>query len=246
MHRTAARPLLAPGPRRWLLLGLTLAWLWASSAFTPWALSAASMMVFYDALFYARFALAGWWLVELGLLVHRSRPTRVAAAPLALALVLAVLVPQLRKTEAGLHVLLRFSLPALEQAIGDRHTSGHAPILADDQRRRIGAFLVDTWRLPCAADQPWLWLGRPFGAGSGINLALVRSQHGPPEAPDRHAFRFRSLGHGWWLAYQNPAQFFRPGGPASQPNSPCQPGETLDRHRQGLAFIEKGVRQVSD
>lgn len=246
MPRTAARPLLAPGPRRWLLLGLTMAWLWASSAFTPWALSAASMMVFYDALFYARFVLAGWWLVELGLLVHRGRPTPVTIAPMALALALAVLVPQLRQTESGLAALLRLSLPALEQANRERQVSGPSLIPADDRRRRIGWFLIDTWRLPCTTDQPWLWLGRPFGAGSGINLALVRSQHGPPEAPDRHAFRFRTLGHGWWLAYQNPAQFFRPGGPASRPPTDCQAGETLDRHRQGLAFIEKGVRQVSD
>ena len=44
-----------------------------------------------------------------------------------------------------------------------------------DVRHRAGHFIVDTVRHPCGGTEPWLWLGRPHGAGSGTNLALVHA-----------------------------------------------------------------------
>ncbi len=225
------------GLRRWLLLGLILVRLWAGSAFTPWALSSAPLMLVYDALFYAGFVLAGWWLIELGLIARQRSIPLHAAAPLGLALACVLSNAGLADTAIGLHIRLHFSRPALEQAVAERASREPIHLPDDDRRRRIGAFLVDTWRLPCRPDQPWLWLGRPFGAGTGINRALIRSQQAVPDSPDSASLRVLDLGHGWWLAYQNPNAWFRPGGPAYGHNGPCRPGSTLSRHREGLDFI---------
>ena len=226
--------------RAWLLLALTALWLWAASEFAPWAPDPAPRLWLYDTLYYARFALGAWWLAEAGLLLARRRIATAAVVGLGLGLVAVTAAWGLRHTGPGLRLLTGLSAAALDRARAERARHGPVLIAADDHRRRVGAFLVDTWRLPCAPDQPWLWLGRPFGAGSGHNRALVYGGAAVPYSPDTASFRFLYLHGGWWLAYQNPRAWFRPGGHAERPVANCLPGEPLDRHAEGLRFIADG------
>ncbi len=104
----------------------------------------------------------------------------------------------------------------------------------NDLRQRAGHVLVDTVRFPCAATTPWFWLGRPHGAGSGINLAAVRSD-ARPQAPFAGAFRIRRLDGHWWMAYQHGARY-----QALQGDSravACATPQQAASHRAGMAFI---------
>ena len=61
--------------RLWLLLPLTAAWIWASSPFAPWALSLAPLTWLYDLLYYMRYGLLAWSLVEVVLAIQQLRTT---------------------------------------------------------------------------------------------------------------------------------------------------------------------------
>lgn len=104
---------------------------------------------------------------------------------------------------------------------------------SSDLRQRAGHVLVDTVRMPCATATPWFWLGRPHGAGSGINLALVRSD-APPQAPFADAFRIRRLDGHWWMAYQHGARYVALQGTGSA--AMCATPRETTSHRAGMAF----------
>lgn len=110
--------------------------------------------------------------------------------------------------------------------------AAHGP---GDLRQRAGHVLVDTVRLPCGAATPWFWLGRPHGAGSGINLALVRSD-GPPQVPFADAFRIRRIDDHWWMAYQNGGRYLAL--QTQDDEAACRAPRTLPSHRAGMAFID--------
>jgi len=61
-----------------------------------------------------------------------------------------------------------------------------------DQRQRVGWLLLDSVRAPCETEA-WLWLGRPFGGGSGINRALVFSPGRVPLTPHETGPRFVAI-----------------------------------------------------
>jgi hypothetical protein len=219
-------------PRPWILLLATLAWLWATSVFTPWAEDRAPRMWLYDLLFYLRFALLFWGGGELLRLALR-RASAMDVVPLAAAAfaVAAALVYQ--HSETG----LRWKVADSREALIAASKAGH-----DDRRRRVGHFIVDGVRLPCAGTrQAWLWLGRPHGGGTGTNLALVWGDGQRPATPLRDAFAFWPAGSGWWLAYQHGVRYRRalarrqPGDAGT-----CVPGVVLSRHRQGLALVADG------
>lgn len=229
-------PRVRPSPARCaLLLAVTLGWAWAGSVFTPWALELEHRLWLFDALYYLRFVLLAWGLFEAGVaiaaLAARRRPVRPmrALALLTTAAVVATLALQWGESDAGVRLAMRSSAPALaaERGAGD-----------SDARRRVGGWIVDTRRHPCGPDQPWLWLGRPFGGGTGTSRALVHAGDAVPVAPPGDAFRFRALGDGWWLAYQHGARYAE-GAPAS---APCAPGTTVTSHADGLAFLVDGQR----
>lgn len=233
--------------RLWLLLALTLALLWAHSPFTPWASSREPMWVLYDGLFYARYALLFWWAFEALRVLFRqvrreARRSRGLAEALLLALIAALAQAGGRAydSDAGLRLLLRASLSALEADAAAYATD-------DDRRHRVGAFLFDSRRFPCGSAQPWRWLGRPFGAGTGINQALVRVEAGTPLTPYAEAFRFRHLHAGWWLAYQD-AHAYLTGWHADQAAGTvpaCRPGAVIARHGEGRGFIAEGQRKLA-
>lgn len=222
--------------RRWLLLAGLLLWLWGVSVFTPWAESAESQIRLYDTFFYLRFVLGGWALLECALLLRdwRRRPGASAGAA-ALALGALLLVGAWLYAHAGIGQRIRMQLSAA--ALAD---AANGP---DSTRRwRAGHFIVDSRRHPCDQATPWLWLGRPFGAGSGTNLALAASGEQPPQAPGADAYRSWRAGNGWWMVYQHAARYHaRP----DRDRLPCMPVAAVAGHREGMAFIEAGRQALA-
>lgn len=222
--------------RCWLLAALTAAWAWAGSVFTPWALDLDHRLWLYDTLYYAGFALLAWGLVELALEARGRgiRRRRVATAP---PLALAALAGAAALLGDDSAVGLRIKTLAGAEALAAERAQGDS-----DARRRVGGFLVDTRRHPCSASQPWLWLGRPFGGGTGTGRALVFAGDGPPQVPFADAFRVRPVAGGWWLAYQHGAAYARAerDAAASPRPRPCVDAQRAATHRQGRAFIDAG------
>lgn len=215
------------------LLLLSLAWLYSKSVFAPWAESAEPRLWLYDTLLYSGFALYAWGLLEalrLGIIVRRRPERRRALVVPLLLLACAALV--------GLsHQLLHRSGTGWDLRVawsGDALQSFQTPAYSDD-RQRVGWLLVDTVRTPCEIE-PWLWLGRPFGAGSGINRALVFSPGSVPLTPHPSGIAFMAVNERWWMAYQNPERYYGEPGLAADA---CQPGQELDSHRQGERFIRR-------
>lgn len=234
--RSPTPPRVRPSPARCaLLLAATLAWAWAGSVFTPWALDLDHRLWLFDALYYLRFALLGWGLFEAGVaiaaLAARRRPVRPmrALALLTTAAVVATLALQWGESDAGVRLAMRFSAPALAAERGAADS---------DARRRVGGWIVDTRRHPCGPGQPWLWLGRPFGGGTGTSRALVQAGTEVPLTPNPDAFRFRPVAGGWWLAYQHGARYAQGAATAG----PCGPGTAVASHADGLGFIADGQR----
>ena len=208
-----------------LLLAATLAWLWASSPYTPWAEDAAPRLWLYDTLYYARVGLLAWLAAETALAAMRPARRGAPALGMLAAVALAWLAGWLYVDSGpGWRWRTRASLAALA-AVADAGDS--------DRRQRAGHVLVDTVRTPCGSAAPWLWLGRPHGGGSGINLALVRSR-GVPSSPVREAFVFLPLGAQWWMAYEDPVRHHA----ASAVR--CVPGRSVANHRAGLAHVAAG------
>lgn len=221
-----------PSLRPWLLPATTLLWLWAGSVFAPWAQDRAPRPWLHDLLFYLRFVLLAWAAAEiLSLAWRRKGASLQRALPLAAIAVVACTAWAYGHTAAG----LRWKVTTSRNALAMAARAGY-----NDQRRRAGHFLVDTSRVPCGAAQPWLWLGRPHGGGTGTNLALVRSGSRVPDAPPGDAFVFASLTDGWWMAYQHGARYRRAMPPRSASAAmDCMPG-TVVTHRQGMAFVDAG------
>jgi hypothetical protein len=218
--------------RPWILLLATLAWLWANSVFTPWAEDRAPVLWLYDLLFYLRFVLLFWGGGELLRLALR-RGSRTDTVPLAATVLVVLVALGYQHSETG----LRWKIAASSDALAAIAHDGDS-----DRRRRVGHFIVDSLRMPCAnAKQAWLWLGRPHGGGTGTNLALVRGGDHPPATPLHDAFAFWPARDGWWLAYQHGGRYQR----ALAQRTPgdanaCVPGVVLSRHRQGLALVADG------
>lgn len=210
-------------PRLALLLLATLAWLWAASVQTPWAADRAPRLWLYDLLFYLRVVLLAWLAAEGAWLFFRqAQRARMALAMLAL--VAGAWLGALLYADSGPG--WRWRALASRAALEALADAGYS-----DQRRRAGHVIVDTVRTPCGAHVPWLWLGRPHGAGSGINLALVRSA-GVPDTPVGGAFVFRHLGQDWWMAYENAAAHH-----AGAARRGCSPGHSVATHRAGRAHV---------
>lgn len=222
---------LAAPLRLWMLFALALAWCWSSSVFTPWAADLAPRLWLYDVLYYARVLLLFWGACEAMRVLLRRDWRASTLAPLALVLAIGATAWAYADSEAGWRWKVAASRDALQRSMG---TGDH------DVRHRAGHFIVDTVRHPCDRAQPWLWLGRPHGAGSGTNLALVHAGHAAPRAPMAGAFAFRPLRDGWWLAYQHAARYQRAlaGGGAGR----CADGRVLRSHAHGRAFIQAGRR----
>lgn len=217
--------------RCWSLLAATLAWLWANSVFSPWAVDVAPRLWLYDLLFYLRFALLFWATAEvLRIALRRSRPRWAETSPLALVLLAVLAAQAYQHGETG----LRWKLAASNDALLAAASAGHS-----DQRRRAGHFLIDSVRKPCG-QAAWLWLGRPFGGGTGINLALVHAGERTPATPFPDAFAFWRATGGWWLAYQHGRRYQRAMQGHSSQVAACSAGSVLSRHRQGQAFIADG------
>lgn len=239
-----------PSLRLWMLLAAIVAWLWAGSVSTPWAADRAPRLWLYDLLFYLRFVLLFWAAAEvLRIALHRARPRLAEAWPLALTALVVLVAHTYQHREAG----LRWKLAASHDALVAAARAG-----TSDRRRRAGHFLVDSVRMPCSGQVAWLWLGRPFGGGTGINLALVHAGERAPATPFPDAFAFWRATGGWWLAYQHAGRYQR----AMQqhvlrqhtleqqaprqhrsPVAACGTGTVLSRHRQGQDFIADGRRE---
>lgn len=217
-------PRLAQSRRTCLLLAATLAWLWAISVYTPWAGDRAPRLWLYDLLFHARVALLAWAAAEIALVVFR-RTHRAPGVLLVLGTVVAAWTAAALYDDSGIGWRWRVLASDAElDAVADAGDS--------DTRQRAGHVLLDTVRTPCGAQSPWLWLGRPHGAGSGINLALVRNGSAVPQTPVRDAFVFLPLGEGWWLAFENPARHH-----AAAPPRACVAGIAVASHRAGRAHV---------
>ncbi|WP_376697137.1 hypothetical protein [Wenzhouxiangella sp. EGI_FJ10305] len=205
-----------------ILAVMAWAWLYCSSVFSPWAESAEPRLWLYDTLIYTGFGLVLWGAGELLVLVITRRAS---ALPLSFVLLAAI---------AGMaHWLLHHADIGWQWRVGlssQALVSYQEPVY-DDQRRRVGWLLVDTQRAPCDS-QAWLWLGRPFGGGTGINRALVHSPGAAPLTPQSGAFGFVRVDEDWWMAYQHPERF-RPDESGS-----CTPGKVLPSHASGRAFID--------
>lgn len=214
--------------RRWALVLAFLAWCWARSVLTPWAADREPRLWLYDVLFYLGFALLAWGVAELLRCAwdarHRCRSVR---SPLVVLLLSAALAAWWTHAEGALRLQLRLSEGALQRIVA----AGY-----DDRRQRAGWFLVDSVRTPCGDTQPWLWLGRPHGGGSGINRALVQGGASVPATPQRDAYVFRLLHDGWWMAYQHARRdLAREDAPGR-----CADGLGVPSHRRGMAWIDDG------
>lgn len=222
--------------RPWALLAATLAWLWASSIFTPWAEDRLPRLWLYDILYYLRYVLIFWALAEvIHLVFHWRQPgKRRALLPLAGTILAAIVAWVYQSSEAG----LRWRVDASSEAASAMAEAGFS-----SQRRRAGHFLVDTVREPCPG-QAWLWLGRPHGGGSGTNVALVRTGARPPQSPSGEAYAFWPATPAWWIAYQHAARDVRS---AAHPIAlaACVPGRVLQRQREGMAWVEAGRRGLT-
>lgn len=202
------------------------AWLWLWSIHTPWAADLAPRLWLYDVLYYARVLLVAWLLAEVALWCwHPSRRRRLASLLLGGSLLAGIAGWAYAQTGIGWRLRVLASAPALEALAAGG---------ASDLRQRAGQVLVDTLRFPCSASTPWFWLGRPHGAGSGINLAIVRSAS-IPQAPFAQAFRLRRIGAGWWLAYQDGARHRALQG--QRDASACVVPAMVSSHRAGMAFV---------
>ena len=209
-----------------LFIGV-LGWLWSWSVHTPWAADTAPRLWLYDLLFYARVLLAAWVLAECAWWCwHPRRRTRVGSACLAATLSASIAAWALAATGAGWQLRVVASARALDALA----TAGNG-----DLRQRAGQVLVDSVRFPCDMGAPWFWLGRPHGAGSGINLAIVRSASLPP-APFADAFRLRHIDGQWWMAYQHGARYHAM--QAQDHDAACRAPITVPSHRVGMAFID--------
>jgi hypothetical protein len=219
--------------RTWALFAATLAWLWASSIFTPWAEDPLHRLWLYDTLFYARYVLMFWAVAEVGLLGFRrgERRARRALVPLLAAAVAVLGSLFYLHSEAGMRWRVAASLHDL---------SATAEAGYSDERRRAGHFLVDSVREPCPG-QTWLWLGRPYGGGTGTSIALVRAET-PPLAPSAEAFAFWQVTDRWWLAYQHAGHYHRLQAAANA--RACRTGRILTGQGQGKAWVDEGRRAI--
>lgn len=205
------------------------AWLWSWSIHTPWAADTAPRLWLHDLLYYLRVALVAWVLAECALWAwHPARRTWLATIALAATLLVSVAAWTYASTSLGLRLRVAASAAALQDL--PRQSDGL-------RRQRAGLLLVDALRRPCDAATPWFWLGRPHGAGSGINLAVVRSD-GLPKAPHAQAFRLRRIDAQWWVAYQNGPQYQALQGDAAAAR--CTRPREAASHRAGMAFVEAG------
>jgi hypothetical protein len=219
--------------RPWALFAATVAWLWASSIFTPWAADRLPRLWLYDTLYYLRYVLIFWALaVAIHLGFHWRQPDKWRALlPLAGTVLAAGFAWIYQSSEAG----LRWRIDASREPATALAEAGFS-----DQRRRAGHFLVDTVREPCPG-QAWLWLGRAHGGGSGTNIALVRTGAQAPQSPAGEAHAFWPATPGWWIAYQHAARDLSR---TAHPTAPaaCVPGRVLERQREGMAWVDAGRR----
>ena len=214
-----------------LLCFLALFWLYAKSVFAPWAESPEPRLWLYDTLLYSGFFLWIWGVgeaIRLVVVLRQHPQSRNQLAIAALLLGIAGLTGLahhvLNHTGTGWDLRIAWSAEQLEAFTTPSWS---------DQRQRVGWLLVDSVRMPCQ-DQAWLWLGRPFGGGSGINRALVFSPDSVPLTPHESGLRFVAVNDFWWMAYQNPDRFY---GETSLEPAQCRQGTTLASHRQGERFI---------
>lgn len=220
--------------RTWTLLAATLATIWAHSVFTPWAVHVQPHLWLYDLLFYLRYLLGFWAIAELlHLGFHWNGPRRrYTLLALACTILAGWAAWMYQHSEAGARWRVAVSLERLASA---------AETDFSDTRSRAGHFLVDTVRQPCPG-QPWLWLGRPHGAGTGTNTALVHAGDQRPMTPAGDVYAFWPARHGWWFAYQHAARDRQV--PAQRTTITCAPGRILDSQRQGSAWVRAGQRAL--
>lgn len=178
------------------LVAAVVAWWWAMSVFPPWAESTDPRLWLYDTLFYARFALLAWGAAELAVAVLRRRGF---VAPLCAAGI-ALLAWTYERTDPGFRFKVRASDATLARSAG---------LPYDTPRHRAGHLLIDTVRAPCVGEA-WLWLGRPFGGGTGTSRALVRARGVVPMHPGGGTFAFEHVAGRWWLATMTPTAGTRP------------------------------------
>ena len=231
------RPCLLPGvfmsTRRLIVPAfLTGLWVWAGSVYSPWAEDLEPRLWLFDVLFYTGFILLFWYVAEALLWLRSCRESsipfreRLAGACLLMLTAVAGLTANvLAETQIGWQWRVRISMAALTPYTEPSH---------QDFRHRVGLFIIDTQRMPCSG-QSWLWLGRPFGGGTGTNLALVHgSGRAVPLSPQPEAFRFLHMHENWWLAYQNPDSY------SAETNGTivCVEGRSVASHAQGLRFID--------
>lgn len=211
------------------LLACVVAWLWLWSIYTPWAKDLAPRLWLYDLLFYARVVLIAWALAECTLWCWRpAQRGHLASLLLGGALLAGIGSWAYAQTGIGWTWRVMASTAALDTLAAKGNS---------DLRQRADHVLVDGLRFPCDAATPWFWLGRPHGAGSGINLAVVRSD-ARPLAPFAGAFRIRHLDGAWWMAYQNGAHYHAMQGDAA--SAACRATQPAPSHRAGMAFVHQG------
>lgn len=221
--------------RRWGVALAALVLAWAGSVYTPWAADAAPRLWLYDLVYYLRFAVLGWGLVEAGLLL-RGPVARIGRwVPLAIAASIAVAAAVAPRSGPALAARVRASAAPLRALV-----DGEAP----GRRARAGHLIIDGLSRPCDARQPWLWIGRPHGAGSGTSLALVHAPEAPPQVPAGDAHRVRPLTGPWWIAYQHAARHVRATGGGRALRTACTPAARVSGHRQGLDFVDAGWREL--
>lgn len=225
------RSMLASLIRLCALVIVAAAWFYGKTVFAPWAESAVSRIWLYDLLLYSGFALYLWGLGEAIWLVMLRRQGLGTAAQRGMALMLLLVAGLIglahhliHHTGTGWNWRVAWSVQALQPFSQPGYS---------DQRQRVGWLLIDTQRAPCEVES-WLWLGRPFGVGSGINRALVYSPQAVPLSPHPSALAFVRVNDQWWMAYQNPGRFYREPGLSSDA---CRPGRVLSGHRAGERFM---------
>ncbi len=211
------------------LFACVTAWLWLWSIYTTWAADLAPRLWLYDVLYYARVLLVAWLLAEVALWCWRpSKRRRLASLLLGGSVLMGIAGWAYAQTGIGWRLRVLASTPAL-----DALAAGGA----SDLRQRAGQVLVDTVRFPCSASTPWFWLGRPHGAGSGINLALIRSDS-TPQAPYADAFRIRRIDGRWWMAYQHGPRYHAV--QVDDTQAACVVPTMTPSHRAGMSFVEAG------